>query len=79
VTFRSEADQLRTARRILNLRDDAERLEIEAAIARLRAETAEAIAASRPSIQSSLQKAMDAEYEADNAMVGSRPAHAWGE
>lgn len=77
-TFRSEAEELRRAREMAGLRDDAERAEVLAYIARMHAETEAAIAASRPSIQPALRAAM-LEDEADYEMVGSRQSYEWGE
>ena len=59
MSCRSEYEQLRRAREILNLQDDAERATIEASIALMRAEGERVIAASRPSIQPMLQAALD--------------------
>lgn len=66
MTFRSEAEQLRRAREILNLQADAERAQIIATIASLRADGERIIAASRPSIQPMLRDALD-ECERDYA------------
>lgn len=63
MSFRSEAEQLITARRIANLRDDAEKAEVIAWIARMRAETEALIAASRPSIRTRLQAECQADYD----------------
>ena len=63
--LRTEAEQLRDARRILNLREDAERAEIEAHIARMRADTEEAIMRSRPSTRASLREALDLQADYD--------------
>jgi hypothetical protein len=73
MSFRAAAEQLRTARRIANLRDDAEQAEVLAFIARMRAETEAFIAASRPSIQPRLRE-LQAEFEADYA---EERAHGW--
>ena len=59
MSFRSYHEQLRRAREILNLRDDAEAAQVLAATLALRADTEAGIAASRPSIQQSLREAMD--------------------
>lgn len=70
MSFRSAADQLRRAREMLNMRDDATLDEVTAAVERLRAETAalELIAASRKSIQPRLREVLDecqADYDAE--------------
>lgn len=59
MTFRSEREQLRRAREILNLQADAERAQVIAAVASLRAEGERIIAQSRPSIQPMLRDALD--------------------
>lgn len=64
MSFRAAHDQLRQAREILNLQEDAERASIEAAIAMMRAEGERIIAESRPSIQPMLRRALD-ECQAD--------------
>lgn len=64
MSFRHAHEQLRQARLMLNLQEDAERAEVEAAIARMRAEGERIIAESRPSIQPMLRKALD-ECQAD--------------
>ena len=72
MSFRSEAEQLVSARRILNLRDDAERLQVEAHIASMRAETEAMIASSRPRIQPRLREIVqendDTQYDMDQEM-----------
>ena len=65
MSLQDEAEQLRVARRILNLRDDAERAEIEAHIARMRADTEAAIAASRPSIRQALRENLEVQEDYD--------------
>ena len=78
MSFRSEAEQLVSARRILNLREDAERLQVEAHIASMRASGEAMIAASRPSIEPGMRAALD-ECETDYEMVGSFRSYEWGE
>jgi F0F1-type ATP synthase membrane subunit b/b' len=56
MSFRSEAEQLITARRIANLRDDAEAAEVIAFIARMKAETEALIEASRERLKSRLRQ-----------------------
>ncbi len=65
MTFRTEAEQLAGARRVLNLREDADRAEIEAHIARMRADTEAAIMASRPSIQQALRENLEVQEDYD--------------
>ncbi len=64
MSFRSAAEQLQRAREILNLRDDAERLQVEAHIASMRAAGEAMIGASRPLIQPGMRVALD-ECQAD--------------
>ena len=65
MSFRGEHEQLKRARAILNLQADAERAEITAYIARMRAETEAAIAASRPRIQSMLRESLETQRDYD--------------
>jgi hypothetical protein len=60
---RPEYIQLQRAREILNLREDADRIEILAHLARMKAETDAAIEASRPSIRQSLRESLDVEAD----------------
>ncbi len=64
MSFRAAAEQLQRAREILNLRDDAERLQVEAHIASMRASGEAMIAVSRPSIEPGMRAALD-ECQAD--------------
>jgi hypothetical protein len=72
VTFRSEADQLITARKIANLRDDAEAAEVIAFIARMKAETEALIEASRKRLKPRLRELAaendDAQYDIDQEL-----------
>jgi hypothetical protein len=72
MTFRSEAEQLITARRIANLRDDAEAAEVIAFIARMKAETEALIEASRERLKPRLRQIADenddAQYDADQEL-----------
>ena len=65
MSFRSAHEQLRRAREILNLQDDADEAMVVATVARIRAEGEALIAASRPSIQPRLQEVLD-ECQADH-------------
>lgn len=77
MSFRSEAEQLRQARRILNLQDDADRAAVLAAAARMRAEAEEIVANSRPSIQRAMRVLIDecqADYDEELAFGWAHPA-----
>ncbi len=64
MSFRSTHEQLISARKILNLKEDAGRLQVEAHIASMRASGEAMIGASQLSIQPGMREALD-ECQAD--------------